>query len=73
VAPVLVTTFLAVTVTVTRCSPGISTMCPVNEAVPDTVTVIDVLAPGASVPALGLTAMFPPPLLTAADQVTLEP
>ena len=45
----------------------------VNEAVPEAVTPTLVLAPGLSVPATGLTVMWPPPVLSAADQCTVVP
>jgi hypothetical protein len=64
----LVTTFLAVTVTVTTWSPGMSVTWPVNEVVADAVTVIVVLAPGLSVPEAELTVMW---ALTDAVHVTL--
>jgi hypothetical protein len=64
----LVTTFLAVTVTVTTWSPGMSVTWPVNEVVADAVTVIVVLAPGLSVPEAELTVMW---ALTDAVHVAL--
>jgi hypothetical protein len=50
-----------------------SVILAVNEVVPDAVTPIVVLVPGLSVPAAGLTVMWPPPVLTDVDQCTVEP
>ena len=69
----LVTTFLAVTVTVTTWSPGMIVTRAVKETVPDAATPIVVLAPGLSVPSAGPTEMWPPFVLTDADQDTAPP
>ncbi|HEY1626158.1 MAG TPA: hypothetical protein VGG16_20420 [Streptosporangiaceae bacterium] len=67
------TTFFAVTVTVTMWSPGMSVMCATKEAVAWAETRIFVSAPGSSVPAAGLAVMCPPPVATVADQCTVLP